>query len=93
MTTPFPIDNLPYGVISTAFNPTPRCATALDDTAIDLSAIEKDGHFKSVAGFETEIFSQVTRRANNNETANLYSQRSTPSLRSPSPPTARLGLS
>ncbi|BCS20853.1 uncharacterized protein APUU_21285S [Aspergillus puulaauensis] len=63
MTTPFPIDNLPYGVISTADNPTPRCATALDDTAIDLRAIEKDGHFKSVAGFETDIFSQPTLNA------------------------------
>lgn len=59
MSTPFPIDNLPYGVISTAEDPTPRCATALDDTAIDLSAIEKDGLLKSVPGFETSIFSQV----------------------------------
>ncbi|KAL4922388.1 hypothetical protein BDW62DRAFT_52326 [Aspergillus aurantiobrunneus] len=58
--TPFPIDNLPYGVISTPDNPTPRCATALDNDAIDLSALEKDGHFKSIPGFETEVFSQPT---------------------------------
>ncbi|KAL4781351.1 hypothetical protein BJX76DRAFT_350223 [Aspergillus varians] len=59
-TTPFPIDNLPYGVISTAENPTPRCATALGNDAIDLSALEKDGYFKSVPGFETAVFSQPT---------------------------------
>ncbi|KAL5336600.1 Fumarylacetoacetase, partial [Aspergillus crustosus] len=62
--TPFPIENLPYGVISTPENPTPRCATALNTNAIDLSALEKDGYFKSVPGFETNnagaIFSNPT---------------------------------
>ncbi|KAL4981650.1 hypothetical protein BDW68DRAFT_172048 [Aspergillus falconensis] len=60
MSSPFPIDNLPYGVISTAENPTPRCATALDNDAIDLSALERDGYFKTVPGFETAVFSQPT---------------------------------
>ncbi|KAL4955938.1 hypothetical protein BDW69DRAFT_159719 [Aspergillus filifer] len=60
MSTGFTIDNLPYGVISTEDNPTPRCATALDDYAIDLSALEKDGFFKNVLGFERDIFSQST---------------------------------
>ncbi|KAL2822781.1 hypothetical protein BDW59DRAFT_100500 [Aspergillus cavernicola] len=58
--TPFPIDNLPYGVISTTDNPTPRCATVLENNAIDLSALEKDGYFKSIPGFENEVFSQQT---------------------------------
>ncbi|KAL4804402.1 hypothetical protein BDV18DRAFT_30823 [Aspergillus unguis] len=60
MSTPFPIDNLPYGVISTPANPIPRCATALNNDAIDLSELEKDGLFKSVPGFENGVFSQST---------------------------------
>ncbi|PYH92849.1 2-hydroxyhepta-2,4-diene-1,7-dioate isomerase [Aspergillus ellipticus CBS 707.79] len=58
--TPFTIDNLPYGVISTAENPTPRCATALEDDAIDLSALERDGYFKSIPGFKGRVFSMPT---------------------------------
>ncbi|KAL4908825.1 hypothetical protein BDW74DRAFT_187333 [Aspergillus multicolor] len=58
MSNPFPIENLPYGVISTADSLTPRCATALDDDAIDLSGLEKDGYFKEVPGFENAVFSQ-----------------------------------
>lgn len=60
--TPFTIDNLPYGVISTAETPTPRCATVLEDDVIDLSALEKDGYFKSIPGFESEVFSMVSDR-------------------------------
>ncbi|KAL3475686.1 hypothetical protein BJX99DRAFT_229125 [Aspergillus californicus] len=59
MSTPFPIDNLPYGVISTADDPTPRCATVLEDNAIDLSALEKDGYLTTVSGFDG-VFSQPT---------------------------------
>ncbi|KAI9375144.1 hypothetical protein BJX61DRAFT_495030 [Aspergillus egyptiacus] len=58
--SPFPIDNLPYGVISTPDNPNPRCATVLETDAIDLSALEKDGYFKDVPGFEDPVFSQPT---------------------------------
>ncbi|KAL2870371.1 uncharacterized protein BJX67DRAFT_345393 [Aspergillus lucknowensis] len=61
-TTPFPIDNLPYGVISTPENPTPRCATVLESNAIDLSALEREGYFDGIPGFQAEggIFSQPT---------------------------------
>lgn len=59
--TPFPIDNIPFGVISTPEDPTPRCATALQDDAIDLRALEKDGFFDSIPGFDQgAIFSKVT---------------------------------
>lgn len=34
--SPFSIDNIPYGVIKTKENPTPRCASAIGDYAIDL---------------------------------------------------------
>ena len=62
MATPFTLDNIPYGVISTAENPTPRCATAFGQEAVDLSLLEKDGCFRSIPGFEGEgtgVFSQV----------------------------------
>ena len=58
--TPFSIDNIPFGVISTADNPAPRCATAFDHDVVDLSALESDGFFKSIQGFgEKSIFSKV----------------------------------
>ena len=65
MTTPFTLDNIPYGVISTADNPTPRCATAFGQEAVDLSLLEKDGCFRSIPGFVGEgpgVFSQVCIR-------------------------------
>ncbi|KAL4804545.1 2-hydroxyhepta-2,4-diene-1,7-dioate isomerase [Aspergillus unguis] len=49
--TPFPIDNIPFGVISTPDNPIPRCATAFQHNAVDLGALEVDGFFNSVPGF------------------------------------------
>jgi fumarylacetoacetase len=59
--TPFPVENIPFGVISTRENPTRRCATALHNDAVDLSALEKDGFFDSVLGFDKgAIFSKVT---------------------------------
>ncbi|KAL3487263.1 hypothetical protein BJX62DRAFT_246153 [Aspergillus germanicus] len=65
MSTPFPIDNLPYGIISTPENPVPRCATALETDAIELSALEKDGYFASIPGFPSsgDVFSQPTLNA------------------------------
>ncbi|PLB48374.1 2-hydroxyhepta-2,4-diene-1,7-dioate isomerase [Aspergillus steynii IBT 23096] len=56
--TPFGIDNIPFGVISTRDNPAPRCATAFEDHAVDLSCLEKDGLFASIPGFGTGVFSQ-----------------------------------
>ena len=57
--TPFTIDNIPFGVISTAENPEPRCASAYEGNAIDLSVLEKDGFFVAVAGFKEAIFASV----------------------------------
>lgn len=57
--TPFPIENLPYGVVSTPNDPTPRCATAFDDYAIDLSRLQRDGFFNSIPGMIDGAFSKV----------------------------------
>ncbi|KAF7617477.1 hypothetical protein AFLA_006400 [Aspergillus flavus NRRL3357] len=57
-TTPFPIENLPYGVISTPSEPTPRCATAFEDYAIDLNELQRDGFFDSIPGMIDGAFSK-----------------------------------
>ncbi|PWY65413.1 hypothetical protein BO83DRAFT_419942 [Aspergillus eucalypticola CBS 122712] len=57
--TPFTVDNIPFGVISTNDNPNPRCATALGHDAIDLSALESDGFFDAIPEFcDKSIFSK-----------------------------------
>lgn len=58
--TPFTIDNIPFGVISTPDSPVPRCATAFEDHAVDLSCLESDGAFASISGFGNGVFSQVS---------------------------------
>ncbi|MAM59915.1 fumarylacetoacetase [Maritimibacter sp. UBA3975] len=40
--TPFPLNNLPYGVFSTGGG-APRCGTAIGDQVLDLAAMEADG--------------------------------------------------
>ncbi len=47
----FPIQNLPYGIFSTRDNPTPRAATRLGDTVIDLAVLDAAGHFGKPYGF------------------------------------------
>jgi hypothetical protein len=60
MTTPFTLSNLPYGVISTASDPKLRCATAFEANALELHALEEDGFFQDIPGFEGKsIFGQV----------------------------------
>ncbi|MBI5260781.1 MAG: fumarylacetoacetase [Bradyrhizobium sp.] len=39
----FPIQNLPYGVFSTAAYPAPRVGVAIGDQILDLAVMEKDG--------------------------------------------------
>jgi fumarylacetoacetase len=59
--TPFTLDNIPFGVISTSNEASPRCATAIGDYAVDLHALSKHGIFqdKSVA----EALSQLNLNA------------------------------
>lgn len=57
--TPFTIENIPYGVISTKANVQRRCATAFEENAVDLSILEKHGLFHLIAGFEKRIFALV----------------------------------
>lgn len=48
--TPFPLNNLPFGVFST--DDAPRCATAIGDKVLDLAALQSAGLLPDY-GFET----------------------------------------
>ncbi|KAL7936391.1 fumarylacetoacetate hydrolase [Trichoderma chlorosporum] len=54
--TPFNINNLPYGIITSKNNPTKRCATVLERNAIDLSVLHTEGLFLGLPGLEENIF-------------------------------------
>lgn len=59
--SPFTLDNIPFGVISTESDPKARCATALGDYAIDLAAYWKDRTYAQLEGSRSlyDIFNQV----------------------------------
>lgn len=46
--SPFTIDNIPFGVIKTAKESTPHCASAIGDYAIDLSLYAQAGNLDTV---------------------------------------------
>ena len=43
--SPFTLENIPFGVFSTAEDASPRCATAIGDYAVDLRALSESGVF------------------------------------------------
>ena len=55
--SPFTLQNIPFGVFSTEQDPTPRCATAIGDFALDLRNLSKSGLFKDSS--VTEALAQV----------------------------------
>ncbi|OAA68004.1 fumarylacetoacetate hydrolase [Niveomyces insectorum RCEF 264] len=61
--TPFSIDNLPYGVISTAKDTRKRCAVAFEDSAIDLERLSRGGFFAPIANLPSNVFSGDTWNA------------------------------
>ncbi|KAK5996297.1 Fumarylacetoacetase [Cladobotryum mycophilum] len=61
--TPFTIDNLPYGVISTVQNPRRRCAIAFEDSAIDIDVLYRDGFFSSISALRENIFAGASWNA------------------------------
>lgn len=61
--TPFTIDNLPYGVISTEDNPTKRCAVAFEHSAIDLDLLHRHDFFASISALHASIFANVSIRS------------------------------
>jgi hypothetical protein len=58
--SPFTIENIPYGVISTRQNSRKRCATAFEDSAVDLQVLEERAFFKDIAGINSAVFAHVS---------------------------------
>lgn len=58
----FPLQNIPFGVFSTAADARPRCATILGDTVIDLEALYNAGLFEGV-GLSTNVFAHSSLNA------------------------------
>jgi fumarylacetoacetase len=55
-TSDFPIQNLPYGVFSTAASPTPRVGVAIGDDVLDLAVLENEGLIEHA--WARNVFSQ-----------------------------------
>lgn len=55
----FSLANLPFGIISTSSNPTPRAAVAIGDHALDLKEFSASGAF-SPLDIDTSVFSKPT---------------------------------
>ncbi|KAJ1972123.1 hypothetical protein H4R35_004851 [Dimargaris xerosporica] len=60
----FPLENLPYGVFSTAANAAPRVGVALGDVVVDLQALATanllDDHVPALQGRARQVFGQST---------------------------------
>ena len=57
----FPIQNLPYGVFSTAASPTPRVGVAIGDYVLDLAVLEAEGMIDLTPAFD--VFPQPSINA------------------------------
>lgn len=55
--SPFTLQNIPFGVVSTQQDPSPRCATAIGDYAVDLKSLSSSGFFND--SVVKEALSQV----------------------------------
>jgi len=57
--SPFTIQNLPYGIISTKDNPRPYQAIAYKEYAIDVGMLETHGVFDDIPGFKAGVLNKV----------------------------------
>jgi fumarylacetoacetase len=57
----FPIQNLPYGVFSTAANPKPRAGVAIGDVILDLAVVEAAGLLPKIS--RPGVFGEATLNA------------------------------
>jgi len=56
---PFSIHNIPFGVISTSDNDTPRCATAIGDYVLDLVKYTQSADLKDI-DIDISVFANVS---------------------------------
>lgn len=57
--SPFPIQNIPFGIFSEKSNPTPRAATAIGQWVLDLAVLENHGVFDQILPASRDVFSQA----------------------------------
>lgn len=57
--SPFTIENIPYGIISTNEDATPRAATAFEEFAVDLDVLQNQGLFREISGLPLGTFAAV----------------------------------
>jgi Fumarylacetoacetase N-terminal len=55
----FSIKNIPFGIFSSANDPTPRPATRIGDFVLDLSILAREGAFSGIQGFNPSSLQQV----------------------------------
>lgn len=56
---PFSLQNIPFGVISTSDDSTPRCATAIGDYAVDLVKYARSAELKDIQ-LDVSVFANVS---------------------------------
>jgi fumarylacetoacetase len=63
--SPFSLANIPFGIVSTSSDSTPRPAIAIGDYALDLKAFTSDGGFSALSEFSSssKVFSEPTLNA------------------------------
>ncbi len=54
----FPIQNLPYGIITTKSNREKRVGVAIGDMVLDLAVLEEKGYFSNLTPDQKKVFSQ-----------------------------------
>lgn len=58
--SPYTIENIPYGIISTNEDAKPRAATAFEKFAVDLDVLQNQGLFKEISGLPLGTFAAVS---------------------------------
>jgi fumarylacetoacetase len=53
----FSLENIPFGIFRSAADPSPRTATRIGDTVVDLARLAEQGLFDSVPGFDRSALS------------------------------------
>ena len=56
---PYTLANLPYGIVSTASEPKPRCAVAIGDHALDLAKYARPGRFFDIESGHNFMLAQI----------------------------------
>ncbi|CAM0139194.1 hypothetical protein VKS41_002406 [Umbelopsis sp. WA50703] len=59
----FPIQNLPFGVFSTADKPSPRVGVAIGQDIVDMSVLQESGLLSDVSGLGKGVFEQPSLNA------------------------------